>query len=134
MPWYKDRDFPEIKMERYNAPPEIIAVIENPEQIKRAIDEYNSLEEDLNYAEKDLRENRNYNYSLSLTWQKSVVDRAELKSKLAKAITVLEQIAAVTYGTECCNTNEENDAITARYFFSHQQLARNILADLKKES
>lgn len=65
MPWYKDRDFPEIKMERYNAPPEIIAVIENPEQIKRAIDEYNSLEEDLNYAENDLEEkNKLYTFSI----------------------------------------------------------------------
>lgn len=132
MPWYKDRDFSEIKMERWNEPPAIIAVIEDPEQLKRVIDMYNDLESDLTNTEKELEGARAYNESLSNTWKKSVLDRAELNSKLAKAVTVLEQIAANTYGTELCNTEEENNAITAGHFFHHQQLARNILAELKK--
>lgn len=41
MTWYKDRDFTEVKAS--NA--DIIAVIENPKQLQRVIDEYNKLED-----------------------------------------------------------------------------------------
>lgn len=40
MPWYKDRDFPEVKQS--NA--DIVAVIENPKQLERVILEYNCIE------------------------------------------------------------------------------------------
>lgn len=38
-PWYKDRDFPEVKVS--NA--DIVAHIPNPKQLARVIDEYNAL-------------------------------------------------------------------------------------------
>jgi len=44
MGWYQDRDFPEIKTERFGDTPEILAVVENKEQRERLIREYNNLE------------------------------------------------------------------------------------------
>lgn len=42
MSWYKDRDFPEVKASNSD----IVAVIENPDQLRRVIDEYNRMERD----------------------------------------------------------------------------------------
>ena len=39
MKWYKDRDFPEVK----NSNADIVAVILNPNQLDRVIDEQNAL-------------------------------------------------------------------------------------------
>jgi hypothetical protein len=52
--YYKDRDFPELKAERYNKPNEILAVIESPEGMQRVIDELNGLLIKLNTAEEAL--------------------------------------------------------------------------------
>lgn len=41
MPWYKDRDFPEVKTSNSD----IVAVILNPKELERVIYEYNKLED-----------------------------------------------------------------------------------------
>ena len=50
MKYYKDRNFPEIKVSNSD----IVAVIEDPKQLKRVIDEHNELEERVYVLEKAL--------------------------------------------------------------------------------
>lgn len=40
MPWYKDRDFPEVKASNSD----VVAVIGSPKELQRVIDDYNKLE------------------------------------------------------------------------------------------
>jgi hypothetical protein len=53
-----------------------------------------------------------------------LIKNAELKE-------ALEKIAAVTYGTELCNTDEENNEILASHFFYHQRIARKVLEEVR---
>lgn len=60
--WYKDRDFPEVKAS--NA--DIIAVIENPQQLERVIREYNQL-----------LELANHNWSSAESWKSLCLEQKE---------------------------------------------------------
>jgi hypothetical protein len=48
--WYKDRDFPEIK----NSNSDIIAVITDPKQLERVIQEQNELVDRITFLESEL--------------------------------------------------------------------------------
>jgi hypothetical protein len=43
-------------------------------------------------------------------------------------LEVIKKISKNTYGTEVCNTDEENNEILAQHFFYHQNIAREALA------
>jgi hypothetical protein len=55
----------------------------------------------------------------------------EMDTRFAIAFEALEKIAAVTYGTELCNTEEENNKILAEHFFWHQNIARDAIKHLR---
>lgn len=55
----------------------------------------------------------------------------EVCAENAKMRACLEYIKKNTYGTESCNSEEENNEILARHFFSHQNKARECLASLE---
>ena len=64
----------------------------------------------------------------------SAVDLYELKMKdydqrsnLALAIETLRMIAQNSYGTELCNSIEENNEILANHYFINQRLAKETL-------
>lgn len=52
--WYKDRDFPEVKTSNSD----IVAVIENPKQLGRVINDYNALRSELAIAKAELAAER----------------------------------------------------------------------------
>jgi len=54
-------------------------------------------------------------------------------TKLDTAVEALESISANTYGTELCNTDEENNEILASHYFVHQNIGREALAKIKGE-
>ena len=56
-----------------------------------------------------------------------------LRKEHAMMKETLSKISANTYGTETCNTEEENNAILARHFFRHQNMTRECLAKLDKK-
>jgi hypothetical protein len=47
--------------------------------------------------------------------------------------SAIKKIAAVTYGTEPCNSKEENSEILVSHFFAHQNIAREALAGREGE-
>lgn len=51
----------------------------------------------------------------------------DLSQKVERYRTALEKIAKPTYGTELCNTEEENNAILAPWVFIYQNTAREAL-------
>lgn len=53
--------------------------------------------------------------------------------RIADLEEALRAIAANTYGTELCNTAEENLYIVSRHLSRHQQIARDALAKDKTE-
>ncbi len=46
----------------------------------------------------------------------------------------LKEIAKVTYGTELCNSDEENNAILAPWVFRYQEIARKALSQKPGET
>lgn len=50
------------------------------------------------------------------------------EERVRVAREALEKIAKPTYGTELCNSSEENDPILASHMLSHQKIARSALA------
>ena len=53
-----------------------------------------------------------------------------LESKLAVAVEALKTMSSVTYGTELCNSDEENNEILANNFFRHQKIAEEALQSI----
>jgi hypothetical protein len=122
MRWYKDRDFPEVKVS--NA--DIIAVIENPKQLQRVIDEHNAVLDRIWELEKEVTDIRNYHDSKDQLWRKAVVERSELKSKLDKAAEALEKISDPRK-----RDHKEPDAYTT--LGCVMSIADSALADIRKE-
>jgi hypothetical protein len=58
----------------------------------------------------------------------------ELEAKLQMAVEGLRECCKVTYGTELCNTDEENNEILARHFFALQKSASQTLEKLGVKS
>lgn len=54
----------------------------------------------------------------------------ELRSQLETTRAALEEISKVTYGTELCNSNEENNSILAPRVFQYQRIAREALTKI----
>lgn len=48
-------------------------------------------------------------------------------------LAALGKIAKPTYGTELCNSQEENNEIMARYTFGYQEIARQALLAAKQD-
>lgn len=53
------------------------------------------------------------------------------RKMLSIAVVALEKISAPTYGTEICNSDEENNKILADHFFLHQRIARQAIVKIK---
>lgn len=73
--WYKDRDFPEIK----SSNSDIVAVIEDPNQLKRVLEEHNDLVYQLDACFADIK---------ALT--RFMDDNKKLRSTLTLALGVVE--------------------------------------------
>jgi hypothetical protein len=84
MSWYKDRDFPEVKAS--NA--DIVAVIRNPKQLQRVIDEYNNLEAQL--AEAQI--NKAVYEAVCSKLDQQNARNAQLEAALEEALYQLERI------------------------------------------
>jgi hypothetical protein len=54
-----------------------------------------------------------------------------LASKLKIALEALKTISGNTYGTEICNSDEENNEILAQHFFVHQGIARKAVKEIE---
>src|SRR5271167_3701869 len=116
MKWYKDRDFPEVKRDG-----EILAYIPDPKELERIVEVHN---QDIDYLMGIIEDKRELTRELDIALfgtdaarQASLCDligpAKELREELDKYKKALEAIAKVTYGTELCNTDEENNEILA---------------------
>jgi len=65
---------------------------------------------------------------LNMVLKECEQDRFEYGEENLKLRAALENIARPTYGTELCNSDQENNEIIARHFFDHQRIARNALS------
>lgn len=119
MRWYKDRDFPEVKVS--NA--DIVAVIENPKQLQRVIDEHNAALERVWELENELKDKAD---SIVHLYRKSTIDYCELQVKLNNAVEALEKISDPRK-----RDHKEPDSYTT--LGCVMNIAENALAEIKKE-
>ena len=86
MRYYKHLDFPEVMVGNSD----IVAVIENPHQLQRVIDEHNALLDQIESLKGEIEGVRNYKDSIDRLWRKAVCERTDLKSQLDKAAEAIE--------------------------------------------
>lgn len=110
MIWFKDRDFPEVKRSVLGEPSEILAHVPDPKQLERIIEVHN---DSVAYGMDRLEEAND--------------EIRDLRSEVVRYKAALIVIAKPTYGTELCNSDEENNEILAHHFFIHQYIAKKAL-------
>ncbi len=72
------------------------------------------------------------NFQIAMDLYELRNERRDTLYNLEKAIEVLRMIAQNSYGTEICNSKEENNEILANHYFINQQLAREFLEKIKR--
>lgn len=78
--------------------------------------------------EKELEDLRWFRDQINSRVMPGEMDSADSAYDLIQRLrAALEQIAAPTYGTELCNTDEENNEILGHHMFWHQSIARKAL-------
>jgi hypothetical protein len=62
-----------------------------------------------------------------------VIKLMRAEANLAVAVEALEKISKPTYGTELCNSEEENNSILAPWALAYQMLSREALSKIRGE-